>query len=576
MNGTRTPAPQEATTAPGVPAYPGAPGAPLAGTPGGTSGGSPDGRGGPAQGAPDGPTGPAPHGRLTPTSLPLRIASFVVAAVCSLPVVVVVLKAFESGPGQAFDLVWRPRVGELLGNTVWLVVLTCTITAVLGVASAWLVERTTLPGAGFWRVALVAPLAVPAFVNSFAWASFLPSLEGRTGAVLVTSLSYFPFVFLPVAAVLRSMDQGLEEAARSLGLGPWRAFFRVSLPQVRPALLGGVLLVALHLLSEFGALAMLRYPTFTTAILDQFEVAFDNKSGSVLAVVLIMLALTFLTIELLVRGTRRHARVGTGTIRRPAPARLGHATPLALLGLGALTILALGVPGWSIVRWLLKTGDSMEPISLLPTLWSTLRFALLAAVITTVAAFPVAWLLARSRTWLAVAVERVTYVASSLPGVVVALALITLSIQYVRPLYQTTAVLIVAYVILFIPRVMVAIRAAIAQTPPELAEASRVLGSGPLATFFRVQLPLTLRGTLAGFALVFIAVSTELTATLLLAPTGTDTLATAFWSASGSLDYPGAAPYAAAMVLLSAPLTILLLRTRGAGSGHRKNKDQLT
>ncbi|HET8595799.1 MAG TPA: iron ABC transporter permease [Intrasporangium sp.] len=561
MSPTRMPAPQEATTAPVSSAYPGGASAGPGATPAATQPGAPQG---------------APHGRLTPTSLPLRLAALVVAAVCSLPVVVVVLKAFESGPGQAFDLVWRPRVSELLGNTVWLVVLTCTITAVLGVATAWLVERTTLPGAGFWRVALVAPLAVPAFVNSFAWASFLPALEGRTGAVLVTSLSYFPFVFLPVAAVLRSMDQGLEEAARSLGLGPWRAFLRVSLPQVRPALLGGVLLVGLHLLSEFGALAMLRYPTFTTAILDQFEVAFDNKSGSVLAVVLIMLALTLLTIELLVRGTRRHARVGTGTLRRPAPARLGRATPLALLGLGMLTALALGVPGWSIVRWLLKTGDSMEPISLLPTLWSTLRFALLAAAITTVAAFPVAWLLARSRTWFALGVERVTYVASSLPGVVVALALITLSIQYVRPLYQTTTLLVVAYVILFIPRVMVAIRAAIAQTPPELGEASRVLGSGPLATFLRVQLPLTLRGTLAGFALVFIAVSTELTATLLLAPTGTDTLATAFWSASGSLDYPGAAPYAAAMVLLSAPLTILLLRSGGADKSQRKNKDQPT
>lgn len=572
MGATRTPAPQEATTAPAASAYPGAPDTAA----GRTSAGAPQGASQDAPvGAADGVAvamGSAPDGRVTPTSLPLRLAALAVAALCSLPVVVVVLKAFESGPGQAFDLVWRPRVAELLGNTVWLVVLTCTITAILGVGSAWLVERTTLPGAGFWRVALVAPLAVPAFVNSFAWASFQPALSGRAGAVLVTSLSYFPFVFLPVAAVLRSMDQGLEEAARSLGLGPWRAFLRVSLPQVRPALLGGVLLVGLHLLSEFGALAMLQYPTFTTAILDQFEVAFDNKSGSVLAVVLIMLALTLLTIELLVRGTRRHARVGTGTVRRPAPARLGAATPLALLGLAALTALALGVPGWSIVRWLLKSGDSMEPISLLPTLWSTLRFALLAAVITTVAAFPVAWLLARSRTWFALGVERVTYVASSLPGVVVALALITLSIQYVRPLYQTTTVLVVAYVILFIPRVMVAIRAAIAQTPPELGEASRVLGQGPIATFLRVQLPLTLRGTLAGFALVFIAVSTELTATLLLAPTGTDTLATAFWNASASLDYAGAAPYAAAMVLLSAPLTILLLRDRGS----RKNKDQLT
>jgi len=485
-----------------------------------------------------------------------------------MPVVVVVLKAFESGPSEALSLIWRPRVGELLGNTVALVLLTGAITTVLGVGAAWLVERTTLPGAGFWRVALVAPLAIPAFVNSFVWADLLPGLEGLAGAVLVTSLSYFPFVFLPVAAVLRSLDQGLEEAARALGLGPWRTFARVGLAQVRPALLGGVLLVGLHLLAEYGALEMLRFPTFTTAILDQFEVAFDSRSGSVLAVVLIGLAVTLLTIEMLMRGRTRHARVGAGATRRPVPARLGRATPLAMLGVGSLTVLALGVPAWSIGRWLLKADQAIEPVNLLPTLWGTVRLAIVAAVVTTVATFPAAWLLARSRSWFAVLVERVTYVAASLPGVVVALALITLAIGYVRPLYQTSAVLIAAYVILFIPRAMVSTRAAIAQTPPELSEAARALGDRPALAFLRVQLPLALRGTLAGFALVFIAVTTELTATLLLAPTGTETLATAFWDASATLDYAAAAPYAAALVLLSAPLTHLLL--------HSKNEEPLT
>jgi iron(III) transport system permease protein len=512
---------------------------------------------------------PGPARRQTRSSpLALRLSALAVALVTAMPVGVVVVKALESGASQALALVWRPRVAELLGNTVSLIVLTCIITTALGVGAAWLVERTALPWAGFWRVALVAPLAVPAFVNSFVWADLLPGLEGLAGAVLVTSLSYFPFVFLPVAAVLRSSDPGLEEAARALGLGPWRTFARVSLAQVRPALLGGALLVGLHLLAEYGALEMLRFPTFTTAILDQFEVAFDNRSGSVLAVMLIGLAVTLLTLELLARGRTRHARVGTGAGRRPTPARLGRATPLALLGVGGLTVLALGVPAWSIGRWLLKADQALEPTSLMSTLWGTVRLALLAALVTTVATFPAAWLLARSRSWFSVLVERITYVAASLPGVVVALALITLTIGFARPLYQTTTVLVTAYVILFIPRAMVSTRAAVAQTPPELADAARALGDRPMQAFLKVQLPLTLRGTLAGFALVFIAVTTELTATLLLAPTGTETLATAFWDASATLDYAAAAPYAAALVLLSAPLTYLLL--------HSKNEEPLT
>jgi iron(III) transport system permease protein len=123
-------------------------------------------------------------------------------------------------------------------------------------------------------------------------------------------------------------------------------------------------------------------------------------------------------------------------------------------------------------------------------------------------------------------------------------------------------------VILFIPRAMVATRAAIAAVPPELGDAARTLGDSPIRAFLRVQLPLMLRGTMAGFALVFIAVTTELTATLLLARTGTRTLATGFWDASASLDYASAAPYAAALVVLSAPLTYLLL--------HGKNEEPLT
>ncbi|WP_323101207.1 iron ABC transporter permease [Intrasporangium sp. YIM S08009] len=501
-------------------------------------------------------------------SLPLRAAALVVALLCALPLVVVVVKAFESGAGDAFALVWRPRVGELLGNTVSLVVLTGVASTVLGVAAAWLVERTSLPGASFWRIAFVAPLAVPAFVNSFAWSALVPGLEGLAGAVIVTTLSYFPFVFLPVAALLRSGDRGLEEAARALGLGPWRTFLRVGLAQMRPALLGGVLLVALHLLAEYGALEMLRFPTFTTAILDQFEVAFDSRSGSVLAVVLIALAVTVLTVELLARGRTRHARVGSGTARRAAPASLGRWTPLALVFAAALTALAVGVPAWSLGTWLLRSDEAMEPANLGPTLWSTLALALAAALVTTVATVPAAWLIARHRTWFAVAVERVTYLAASLPGVVVALALITLTIGFARPLYQTTTVLVLAYVVLFIPRAMVGTRAAIAAVPPELGDAARALGDSPVRAFLRVQLPLMLRGTMAGFALVFIAVSTELTATLLLAPTGTQTLATAFWDASASLDYAAAAPYAAALVLLSAPLTYLLL--------HGKNEEPQT
>jgi iron(III) transport system permease protein len=131
-------------------------------------------------------------------------------------------------------------------------------------------------------------------------------------------------------------------------------------------------------------------------------------------------------------------------------------------------------------------------------------------------------------------------------------------VQWARPIYQTVVLVVLAYVILFLPRAVVPWRAGLATAPPELSEAARSLGVGPLRAFTRVVMPLVAPSAMTGFVLVFLATTTELTATLLLAPTGTQTLATAFWAASDELDYVAAAPYAAVMILLSAPLTLLL------------------
>jgi iron(III) transport system permease protein len=175
-------------------------------------------------------------------------------------------------------------------------------------------------------------------------------------------------------------------------------------------------------------------------------------------------------------------------------------------------------------------------------------------------AVPAAWLAVRHRGRLSSVLERSTYVSSALPGIVVALALVTIAIRAARPLYQTAPLLIAGYAILFLPRALVTVRAALAQAPPVLDSVARSLGEGPIGTLRRVTLPLIAPGLGAGAALVFLAVVTELTATLLLSPLGTRTLATEFWNQSNSLAYGAAAPYAALLVLLSAPATYLLTR----------------
>jgi iron(III) transport system permease protein len=484
-----------------------------------------------------------------------------VAVLAAIPLFFVVGYAISIGWDEAWRLLVRPRVGELLINTARLTLACMVLSAALGTAAAWLVERTTLPGRRIWNVLLAAPLAVPAFVTSFGWVSITSRVEGYWGALLIVTLSYYPLVYLPAAAALRGLDPTLEETAHALGLGAWRTFTRVVLPQLRPAVLGGSLLVGLHLLAEFGALQMLRYPTFTTAIFDQYQSSFNGPAANMLAGVLVLCCAVLLTAELRLRGRRRYARIGRGAARVADTIRLGRLTPPVLAAVLGLVVLALGVPLGSLVYWLVVGASTAFPLgSLAATTASSLGLALTAALLTTVLALPVAWLSVRHRGSLSTVLERSTYVANALPGIVVALALITASIRFLPPAYQTTGLLLAGYTILFLPRAMVSTRAAIAQAPPVFEDVAHALGTRGAATLRRVILPLIAPGVGAGAALVFLAVVTELTATLLLAPTGTRTLATQFWNHTRDVDYGAAAPYAALMVAISAPATYLLTR----------------
>lgn len=504
------------------------------------------------------------HARPGPA---LSVGIVVLVAATFIPIGYVIWSMVSLGPGPVYDLLARPRVGELLINTLGLVAVTVPLCLVLGIATAWLVERTDLPGRSIWRPLFVAPLAVPAFINSYAWVSVAPTLHGFWAGVLVATLSYFPFAYVPVAATLRRLDPAIEESARALGSSPVAVFGRIVLPQLRLAVLGGGLLIAVHLLAEYGAFAMLRFSTFTTAIFEQFQATFNGAAGSTLAGVLILLCLLFIITETAARGDARYARIGSGAQRASTPHRLGASTIPATLGLGALAALALGVPVWVIARWLWIGGvAAWANGDVVTSTLQTVALAATAAALTTVLAFPFAWVAVRYTGFFARFVEGSNFITSSMPGIVTALALVTVSIRYLPALYQTVSLVLAAYVLLFLPRAMVNLRSGLAQVPPGLEEASRSLGVSPTRTFLRVTLRLTAPAAAAGASLVFVAVATELTATLLLAPTGTNTLAMRFWSLSSELDYADASPYAFLLVALSVPVTVVLFRqsTRAA------------
>ncbi|SFB77939.1 iron(III) transport system permease protein [Polaromonas sp. OV174] len=495
--------------------------------------------------------------------------ALLVSLLALLPLGFVVWVAFQTGWDTASALIFRPRVGELLLNTGLLVAFTVPLCVALALALAWLTERSDLPGARIWAWLAVAPLAVPAFVHSYAWVTVLPGLHGLGGGVLVSVIAYFPFVYLPLAAALRRLDPGMEDAAASLGLSPWAVFFRVVLPQLRLAVCGGSLLIGLHLLAEYGLYVMIRFDTFTTAIVDQFQSTYNGAAANMLSGVLVLCCFALLGLESSARGNERYARVGTGAARLPLRRRLGRATWPCLLLPAFTTALALGVPLLTLLRWLLAGGAEVWHLGeIVPALGQTLALALAGALLTTLAAVPMAWLSIRSPGRLQRVLEACNYLVGSLPGVVVALALVTVTVRVAMPIYQTAVTVLLAYMLMFLPRALISLRAGIAQAPVELEHAARSLGRTPAQALWAITLRLAAPAAAAGAALVGLGITNELTATLMLAPNGTRTLATSFWAYSSEIDYAAAAPYALIMILLSLPMTWLLYTQSKRSAGR--------
>jgi len=508
--------------------------------------------------------------RLAVPALPLRrrrhiagramaVLAGLVALIALLPLGFIGWVAIATGWQDAVALIWRPRVGELLVNTLLLELCTLPPAILIAVALAWLIERSDLPGARFFSWLAVAPLAVPAFVQSYAWISLLPSFHGLPAAVVISVLAYLPFLYLPVAAQLHRLDPALEDSAASLGQPPGAVVRRVVLPQLRLAICGGSLLIGLHLLAEYGLYAMIRFDTFTTAIIDQFQSSYNGPAANMLAGVLLLSCLGLIALEWLLRGQARYARLGAGAPRPALRRKLGAwrypalALPIVMAGLG------LGVPAYTLGRWLLAAGSGVWQDGVLVfAVLETLGYAAAGALATVCAALPMAWLSVRAPGRIARGLEGCHAYLGALPGVVIALALVTITVRVALPLYQTVATVLIAYGLMFLPRALVGLRAGIAQVPVELERAAAALGRGPARTLLAVTLPLAAPGVAAALALVAMGVATELTATLLLGPSGTRTLATEFWALTSELDYARAAPYAVLMIVLSLPMTALL------------------
>lgn len=496
----------------------------------------------------------------------LLVGGFVASALVALPIFYIGVRATERGWDQVVRTAWRHRTFELILNTVALALVVAGAATVIGVGAAWLVASTNLPGRRFLQVAFATPLALPSYAAGWAWISWRPDLAGFWGAALVLVSISYPYVYLPVLGALRGVDPVLAEVARACGRRPFAVFWGVTLRQVRPAVVAGVLLVALYVMSEFGAVATMRFETLTQVIYQSYRSSYDRTPAAVLGCVLVLVAAVPLALAMRWGSAGRVDRAGPGVTRRQAPLQLGWAAVPAWAAAGGLLVVVFGIPGWNLVRWM-SIGTSVTAWDdFRQALVSTLWVSTLAAGATVVVALPVAVLAARHRGRLSDIAVWTAYAGHGLPGVVVALSLVFFGIRYAGPLYQRTPMLIAAYVVMFLSLAIGAIQASVAQSSPSLGHVAASLGDRPVSVWRRVTLPLALPGIGAAATLVFIAVAKELPATLLLRPIGTETLATSLWERTDAQQYAAAAPFAAALVTVAVVPTLLLTRARKVGT----------
>ncbi len=511
--------------------------------------------------------------------LALLAVAVVVALLALIPLVYLVLRAFEGG-SESMQPLLRGRTLELLVSTLALGLAVTIAATSLGLPLAWLTVRTDLPARRAWSILTVVPLAIPSYLLAFSFVAALAprgwvasllepvmaipplSAYGFGGATLVLTLATMPYVVISARAALMRLDPATEEAARSLGRGPWGAARTAILPVVLPALGAGALLACLYAISDFGAVSILRYDTLATAIYSQYRFSFDRSAAAILALFLLVLAMTLVWTEARVRR-RAALHVPHGRRRRPRTVRLGAWRWPAVGLCAAVTALALGIPSVTIADWLRgNLGQALDVDGAWEALHDSLLLATGAAVLATGAALPLARLVVHFPGRSAAFTERLLYLVYAIPGISLALAIVFFTLNAVPSLYQTLVALIFAVALRFLVQAVGALRGPMLQVSPRTLEAARSLGEGPLGVLRTIALPLLRPGLAAGAALVFLSALKELPLTLLLAPAGFRTLAIELWDAARDAFY-GQAAMPAALLLLVSLLSVALLMRRG-------------
>ena len=482
---------------------------------------------------------------------------------------------------------WRYVLPQVAGNTFWLLLWVGAGTAVLGTALAALVSLCEFPGRRLFAWLLVLPLAMPGYVLAVAFIGLfdyssplagwlrdgigwqLPEIRSRAGLVAVLTLTLYPYVYLVAREAFASQGARAMEAARALGMGPWRAFWRASVPMARPWIAGGVLLVLMETLADFGAVSAFNYDTFATAIYKAWFGLFSTDTALQIAGVMLLVLLALVGMEVVTRRRQAFTAIGTApAARRPLGRRGWWATAACSLVVLLALLLPLGQLGWYASGHLADLDTRY-----FASIRNALSLSAMAAALTTAAAFVIA-LAARERPGpLTTTTTRITTLGYGLPGSLLAIGLYVPVASFSTWVFERHGIelllegglllLLVAYGIRFLAVAHAPVSGGLLRIRPSLVEASRSMGVTGARQLCRVHWPL-LRGSFATAALlVFVDTMKEMPITLMMRPFGWDTLATRVFELTSEGEYARAALPSLAIALVGLVPVIALTRRRG-------------
>lgn len=490
-------------------------------------------------------------------SFSLKALVVVVLALLLQPLAYLFIRAGEKSTSEILTLLTRQKTLEVLLTTLSLLVIVVGINLLLGTAMAAGLHYVKIPSPRIFLVSCVLPLAIPSYVFTYTWKALFPSMQGLWAGAFILALSTMPYMILTVLIAFQKIDFGIIEVGRSLGLSKVAIFFRIILPQVRRSISAGALLSGLYVLSDFGAVSLLNVETLTVSISNLFKSSYDRGAASVIGILLFLAAAIFIAFETTLKGRDFEIRGSDGfqnSLRRVDKPTLSLVTVAVLSG---YLICAVVVPFYVLISRFIANPAAVEITDLATAATATISVAALGALIAFVLSLPLAFLISQGKGKFATASERLILISHALPGVVVGLALVSFGSR-LGSLYQSIYLLAFAYAVLFLAKSVASTSSALTLVSPQLKELAATLGKSKSKIATEVVFPIALPSMSLGILLVFLTAMKELPATLMLRPTGMDTLATQIWSAASISRFNEAAPYALLLVLIAAIPTFIL------------------